>query len=312
MDKILIAGVDTILGANLAAWLANQYDVVGLSWNKPISIAGCESSVCDDTSADAAEQWICSERPQWVVHCGAAATSSWNIPGPALPQAAHIPAAAAWARAAAGSGCEFTLVSSDAVMTGPWMFHREVGTSFCDSSPARMLRMIEQEVSEVHPGALIIRTNAFGWSPGETSGLVESILSALQEERPLELDCMRHGTPILTTDLAEILERAYQQRLHGLFHLGGGERVNPFRFGCLLADQFGLSAASLVAIEPSSSDRQGFGGGETSLQTRRIRKALGMPLPLIREGLNRLHDQFVSGYLDRFSAMTPRVPERVA
>lgn len=313
MDKILVAGIDTILGANLAAWLANRYDVVGLSWSKPLSIAGCETAACDPADVDAARQWIGAERPQWVVYCGPAATSSWNIPAPPAPRAEALSAATAWARAAAASRCELTLVSSDAVLTGPWMFHRESGTCFCNSSAARMLQMIEKEVSEICPESLIVRTNAFGWAPTpETTGLVESILSGLQEQQPIELDCMRHGTPILATDFAEVLERAYQHRLHGLFHLAGGERVNPFRFGCLLADQFGLSTSSLIAAEADASDRKAFGAGETSLQTRRIRKALDMPLPLLREGISRLHDQFISGYLDRFSAGAPRVVEKVA
>jgi len=41
---------------------------------------------------------------------------------------------------------------------------------------------------------------------------------------------MRHSTPILATDFAEILERAYQQKLRGTYHLAGAERINPFRF----------------------------------------------------------------------------------
>ena len=42
------------------------------------------------------------------------------------------------------------------------------------------------------------------------------------------------------------------------------------------------------------------------------RKALEMPLPLVREGLARLYEQHVSGYRDRFGAVPQSVPERVA
>ena len=31
MDKLLIVGVDTVVGGNLAAWLALRYQIVGLS-----------------------------------------------------------------------------------------------------------------------------------------------------------------------------------------------------------------------------------------------------------------------------------------
>lgn len=313
MDKVLVAGIDTIVGANLAAWLANRFQVVGLSWSDPISVAGCQTAVCDGNSTEAAHQWIASERPQWVVYCGISSQSTWNIPQPALPRPEAVHAAGSWARAAANFDADFTLISSDAVFTGPWMFHRESGTCFCDSTPARILRMIEKEVAEVCPTSLIVRTNVFGWSPNaQGPGLVETLIEALHDERPLGLDCMRHGTPILATDFVEVLERAYQSKLQGLFHLSGGERVSPFRFAYLLAEQFGLSASSLVAIEPSAESRKEFAAGETSLQTRRIRKVLEMPLPLIREGLGRLYDQSISGYRDRFGALTPLTPEKVA
>lgn len=313
MDKLLVAGINTVVGANLAAWLANRFEVVGLSWGDPISIAGCETAVCDGESPEGAHHWIASERPQWVVYCGPAANSCWEEKTASRLRPQTVAVAGAWARAAEEFDCELTVVSSDAAFTGPWMFHRENGTCFCGSTPARIIRMIEKEVTDVCSNTLLVRTNVFGWAPTEaTAGLVETVLSMLQDGQPLPLDCMRHGTPILATDFADVLERAYQQRLHGLFHLAGGERINPFRFACLLASQFGLSASTLVAMEASAEARRDFAGGETSLQTHRIRKVLEMPLPLIREGLSRLHEQDTSGYRDRFNVAPALIPEKVA
>lgn len=313
MDKLLVAGIDTILGANLAAWLGNRYEIIGLSFGEPISIAGCRTATCEETSADDAHQWIASERPQWVVHCGPAAQSTWNVPESPLPRPEHVAAAAAWARTAHEFQCEFTAVSSDGIFTGPWMFHRENGTCYCESPAAQIIRLIEKEVLEAGPNTLLVRTNVFGWSPlSDTPGLTETILKAIEENQPLALDCTRHATPILATDFADVLDQAYRQKLRGVYHLAGGERVNPFRFACLMADQFGLSLSSLSAVETPSEYRRDIGLGETSLQTRRIRKTLETPLPLIREGIQRLHEQHVSGYRDRFSAAPELAPEKVA
>ncbi|MBS0266686.1 MAG: sugar nucleotide-binding protein [Planctomycetes bacterium] len=313
MDKLLVAGIDTILGANLAAWLANRFEVVGLSWKGPISIAGCSTSTCDPDSPDAAHHWIAMERPQWVVYCGAAAQSTWNLPSPAHLKPESVVIAGTWARAAAECGSELTMVSSDAIFTGPWMFHRENGNCFCESSPARILRLFESEVCQANPNTLLVRTNVYGFAPTEsTPGLVETVLNALSEDEPLALDCMRHATPILATDFAEILAHAYQRKLRGVQHLAGGERINPFRFACLLADQFGLPMSKLSPIETPFEHRREFGTGESSLQTRRIRKALELPLPLIREGLARLYEQYMSGYRDRFTGAVAGVEMKAA
>ena len=313
MDKLLVAGIDTILGANLAAWLANRYQVVGLSWGEPLAIAGCETAACDADSVDAARDWIAAERPQWTVYCGVPAQSLWNVPAPGHPKPESVHVAGTWAAAAKEFGSEFCAVSSDAVFTGPWMFHRENGTCFCDSTPSRILRLFEQEVCAANPETLLVRTNIFGWSPNpEAPGLVETIVDSLQNGRALALDCMRHATPILATDFAEVFDRACRQKLRGVHHLAGGERINPFRFACLLADQFGLAVSSLEAIETPFERQREYGTGETSLQTRRIRKALDTPLPLVRDGLARLYEQHLSGYRDRFSAVPHSVPEKVA
>jgi dTDP-4-dehydrorhamnose reductase len=313
VDKLLVAGIDTISGANLAAWLAHRYQVIGLSWGDSLAIAGCETATCNPDAADAARHWVASERPQWVVYCGTPAESVWDIPAPPLPRPESVHVAGTWARAAQEFGSEFCLVSSDAIFTGPWMFHRESGACFCDSTPARILRLTENEVTAVNPNTLLVRTNTFGWAPTAASaGLVDTLVNALQEGQPVALDCMRHSTPILATDFAEILDRACQQKLRGTYHLAGAERINPFRFACLLADQFGLAMSNLSAIETPFENQREYGTGETSLQTRRIRKALEMPMPLVREGLSRLYDQHVSGYRDRFGSVTPSVPEKVA
>lgn len=311
MHKILVAGIDTIAGASLAAWLAGRHQVIGLSWRKPVSVAGCETAACDGRSEAAAEEWIEQARPDMVVGCGAAAESSWQ---PAAERLAHedVSQLPSWALAARGYGARFTLLSSDAVFTGPWMFHRETSNCFCDSPEARSIRQTEAEVAAACPESLIVRTNAFGWSPrADLPGLCETVIEALENGRPLSLECTRHGTPILATDLAEVLERAWEHSLQGLYHIAGGERVSPFRFACLLGDQLGLPTSSLVPAENAPERRREFGTGEASLQTRRIRKTLDLPLPLIREGLARLCEQHESGYRDRFGSTVP-APARAA
>lgn len=311
MDRLLIAGVDTVLGANLGAWLANRCHVTGLSWNHELSIDGCEMIESDSPTTPPAA-WISNEQPDWVVFCGPGAESCWNSTG-APARGEWAVAAANWARTAADWKAEFTLMSADAVFTGPWMFHRETGSCFCESPAAKALRAIEQATVDANPHSLIVRTNVFGWSPvPERPGLAERILDALASEQPLQLDCLRHATPILATDLAEILDAARQQKLSGIYHIGGGERINPFRFACLIADQFGLPLGTLTPADTQGADRRAFGAGETSLQSRRIRKSLEMPLPLIREGIARLHEQHASGYRDRFLPAAELVQQRAA
>ena len=98
---------------------------------------------------------------------------------------------------------------------------------------------------------------------------------------------------------------AWQRRLRGVYHLAGAERASPVRLAVELARQQGerCPLASLsAASDPSISSGL---ARETSLGTRRGRRELALPMPLLREGLARFAAQAANGHRDRLrSAVT--------
>lgn len=204
--------------------------------------------------------------------------------------------AAAWAGACRARGARFTFISSDAVFTGPWMFHDEDGPGKCETAAAQCLRDAEQQVRELDPQALIVRTNAFGWSPLGEAGWIEQRLHELRTKRLADQDFVRHATPILATDLAGILVRAWSEGVTGICHIAGAERISPLRFVQRLAEQYELPWLSICRSDALQERATGFGAGECSLQTKRIRKAVCVAMPMISEGLARLMEQDQSGY----------------
>jgi len=313
VDKLVVAGVDTILGGNIAAWFADRYDVVGLSFGKRVRVQGCETLQCPSRDPEAIQNWIASERPQWIIFCGPWTETAWSGQQDWADGNRPADMVRPWAAGAAAIGCNCMVMSSDAVFTSPWMFHDEESTNFCTSRPAQALLKMEQVVAETNPDAMIIRSHVFGWAPtSETEGFIEQTLTQMYSGRRMNLDCIRHATPILATDLAEVLEQAYDACLSGLYHIGGAERLNPYRLGTLLANQFGCPYTPSAPLEPLTERSAEFGLGETSLQSLKIRKALAISLPLVSEGLERLHAQSLSGYRDLFGATTAMTEESIA
>lgn len=311
MDKLVIAGVDTILGGNMAAWLSDRFEIIGLSFGEPVRIAGCETTQCPSRDPQAIQAWIAAEQPNWIVYCGPWTESPWNIEQRTEQYLNAAEQVRPWIEAAKNLGCASTVISSDAVFTGPWMFHDEASEHFCSTPAARALRQMEELVLETSPSTMLVRTHAFGWSSAaNATGIIELTLSQMYAGRRLNLDCVRHATPILASDLAEILEQSYAAGLTGLYHIGGAERLNPYRLGTLLANQFGCPYTPAAPLEPLTERSSQFGSGETSLQSLKIRKALGNSLPLVTEGLERLHAQSINGYRDQFSA-SPRLQEQM-
>ena len=317
METIVIAGIGSVVGANLAASLSDRFRVVGFSFSKPVVIEGCETACCPSGDEVAVRHWLESVKPEWILYCGAAADSTWknnqqtqSEPSPGKPD---VHSARIWARAARESNCRLTVISSDAVFTGPWMFHKENSTCLCDSLPARIIQSIEQITSQLCPGTLVVRTNAYGWMPQSVGpGWLETILEGLNLGTAGPFDYLSYATPILASDLGDILYQAYRQKLEGVYHIAGSERVNCNQFVERLADEFGLPLPQPVEGNTLMERPTGFGRGETTLHTSQIRKALGIAMPALTDGLQRLREQKHNGYCDRLAPEGQIVEEQVA
>lgn len=313
MRKLIIAGVETVLGANLAAWLSDRFEVVGLSLGEDVRVNGCETGICPREESHTIQAWVASEQPDWLIYCGPASESEWQHELRIADRLKAAGLAQPWILGAAVAECPLTVISSSSIFTGPWMFHNEDSQDFCNSTAARGIVAMENLVRDLYPEAMIIRTHAFGWSPqSEPSGLVEETLHDLYSQHQIKLDALRHGSPILATDLAEILLQAYQAGLRGTYHIGGAERVSAYQFGALLASQFACAYHAPEITETQVQRSTSFGAGESALSCAKIRRELGISLPMLTDGLERLHLQTVNGFRDQFGVHEEQGAELLA
>jgi dTDP-4-dehydrorhamnose reductase len=298
VDSVLIVGVDGMVGANLAAFLSGSHPVTGVI-REPGVTGPLPVDVVPMAAAGTIAEVLERRRPQRIVYCGSGATSGWCGIAPAVSELSDL---ANWLQGATTAGLGFTFLSSDAVFTGPWMFHAENSHSHCRSAEAVALRQMEELVLSQRPDALVLRTHAFGWSPATTTTLpnsLDGLLASLGLPTAATFDATRHASPLLVTDLAGVIPTAWSAGLAGVYHVAGAERVNPVLFLQRLANQFGLPYSPVAERRALTDSAVGYGRGETSLQTRKIRRALGISLPMLGEGLARLQAQTQTGERQR-------------
>jgi dTDP-4-dehydrorhamnose reductase len=299
VDPILVIGAETVVGANLCVHWSEKLDVIGVSEAR-LNLAGCRV-ITVPTSRRDLSSLIRETSASTVVLCGAGARSSWESAPSRSELEASVEEAAGWAGACASAGIRFVHVSSDAVFSGPWMFHDEDSECRCISREADLIRSAEAQVLR-SPQSLVVRTNAFGWSPGGRGGWLETLLAQIEARRPINVDPIRHATPILATDLADFLELAIGQQLSGTVHIAGAERISPLGFAQRLASQFSLPWVPVRRDGALTDPPSGFGAGECCLQTVRIRRALCRAMPLLSESLDRLESQQINGHRERLGA----------
>lgn len=289
MQKLLITGVDGMLGANLAAALADRAEVVGLHASKrPVQIASVTTQACDLDDPAAVAAAVVDLAPHAVIHCGRCAQSSWDILLHAKA-AAHADREAAVARSLADATIrlrsKLTVISTDSVFAGPRLFHEENETASAQGAYADAARAMEDALAATP--TLIVRTTAYGWNlHGGPVCFAEYLWNQLAEGATAAIDSQPHATPILAADLADLLWHAQQRGLEGLYHITGAERTSLLRFATELAALAGFEAPLSSAAMATASDAPTV-RAETSLNTRRARRLLKKPMPLLRAGLER-------------------------
>jgi dTDP-4-dehydrorhamnose reductase len=300
VDTVLIAGLDSVVGANLALELSSTHQVVGVCLDRDVSLSGVSTPLARTASIDTLRNLVEQCSPARIIFCGVASRSCW---GPnAIPSDSDVLQLQTWLTATAGSAAQWTYISSDAVFTGPWMFHAENSHSLCASPAAQLLRSLEEKVMAARPETLIVRTHALGWSAGDVAGnWIEAALATLEAQRHPQLDCVRHASPLIVADLARVLQKAWLSGLAGCYHIAGAERINPVQLFQRLAADCGLTYLPVANAAALTDCAAGFGNGETSLQTRKIRRALHIGLPLVSDGLQQLAAQRSNGHYDRLT-----------
>jgi dTDP-4-dehydrorhamnose reductase len=297
VERLLVTGVDGPIGINLALKLAEHFDVLGLCATDGIEPRCPRTAAWQPADKHACEQLVRDFQPAWILHCGPLAASSWD-PAPSESAAEREPVVVArLADLARDLPARLTVLSSDAVFCGPRMFHDESSTPGGSSPRAAWVRKMEQSLRG--RDVLVARTHAYGWSPlAAHAGFAERSLEALAAGAVTPMDGRRHATPILATDLAELLLRAYEMRLQGLYHMAGAERTSPFRFVSELAGVFDLHLpASRFEIVETGADERDM---ETSLSSKRARRQLEMAAPMLRDGLVRFAEQEQHGWRGQF------------
>jgi len=242
VERLLVTGIDHPLGSNLALALVERFQVLDCTANTLSSRANLPPRTMPRTTARTSKSWYRIGDRNGSSIAGLS-RPSWDRADSEQLAEQEPKAAAQWAKLAGELSARFdgNLQRRDVL----WTANVSRGTSPTHNPSPRAAQVRAMERALDHSGALVNGRHAYGWSPvPDHACFAERAYESLVSGRPIEADGRRHATPILATDLAELLVRAYEKRIDGLHHLSGAERTSPFRFVSQLATACGLPAPS--------------------------------------------------------------------
>jgi dTDP-4-dehydrorhamnose reductase len=300
---ILVTGASGLLGANLLAVARDRgRAVVGAYRDCPIRVPGVPTRNVDVCRPEELRELVKSIRARWVVHCAAVTDVDWCEQNPDRTWEVNVRAAGDVARAASEAGAGVVYVSTDSVFDGRRGGYGEDDEPAPLNVYARSKLAGERAVAEQAAGAIILRTNLFGWNCRPKLSLAEWVLSRLEAGAPFPGFEDVIFAPVLLNDLAEIVLDLTDRGAAGLFHAAAADAASKYEFARLLADEFGhdpgLVRPARLADRPLAAPRP----LNTVLRAEKLSRELGRPLPGLRDMVRRFKELRDGGYAARLKA----------
>lgn len=297
---MLVTGASGLLGTNFVLHAVDAgHRVIAASLVQPVEIEGVESVQADLSAAGEARRVIEACRPEWLVHCAALTDLDRCQEEPDFAFKLNAEMAGMVAHASRSIGARLVHISTDSIFDGGRGGYTEADNPAPVNVYGRSKLAGERAVSEADPGALIIRTNFFGWSPRPGHGLAEWFLNQLQGggECPGFTDVW--FSPLLANDLCDILLGMLEAGSSGLFHIPGAECVSKYDFGVRLAKAFELDPGLVVPTSIGKAGMLAPRGRRLCLRAERLITDYGHSPPGLDRGLAGLKSLRDSGYLAR-------------
>lgn len=302
---LVVTGASGLLGACvLRSAVELGWQTVGLCHRHVIRDPSMQVESVDLTDDSAVRRLLLELRPDTIVHCAAATNVDWCEDNPDLAQAVNVRASAVLAETASTLKARFLYVSTDAVFDGKKGAYVETDKPGPLNFYGESKLAGERETLRCHPAAIVARVNIYGWNAQDKESLAEWVLGQLEREMEVPGFTDVFFTPILVNDLVPILFAMLQHQLAGVYHVAGSERISKFEFARRVAIAFGYDPARVTPYQVEDMNLRATRPLDISLNTEKIRKALGRSIPDVDSGLaafrglrDRQYPQQLKSYL---------------
>ena len=246
---LLVTGASGFLGARVVLEASRRgFQVTGSS-RSPFSLEGIPWIEADLSREGEAERLLEETTPDFLIHAAAMSRIPDCGKDPERAVRVNRDATGALARAAAGRGALFLLVSTDHVFDGNSAPYGPDDPPSPVSVYGRTKAEAEEAVRKAGGRGQVVRVSLlFGKSPGRGNmGASEGLLALLRRREKPFLFTDEFRTPLAVDDAARGLLDLLRAPAGGTWHLAGPERISRFDFGVLVAKAAGLDPAALQA-----------------------------------------------------------------
>lgn len=247
MKKLLITGVSGFLGWHIYQYTRSIGNSFGTYFSKNVNSENKNLIKIDITDSIALTELFATLKPDAVIHAAALSKPNLCQEFPEISRAINVDASRQIAELCGRYAIPCVFTSTDLVFDGKNPPYKETDSVSPVSVYGEDKVKAEIAMLEVYPNTAVCRLPLMFGSPSPTAGsFIQPFIKTLQEGKELALFTDEYRTPASARAITRGLLLALE-KVSGIVHLGGKERVSRYEFGLVMARVLNLPTATLKA-----------------------------------------------------------------
>jgi dTDP-4-dehydrorhamnose reductase len=247
MRKLLITGASGFLGWHLTQQANLEWDVYGTYFSHNLEIKRIKLIKLDLTDFAEVKRVFREIQPSAVIHTAAQSQPNYCQTHVEESLLINVTSSLNIAQLCADNSIPYVFTSTDLVFDGSKGFYKETDSVNPVNIYGEHKVMAEIGILQRYPQATICRMPLmFGSATPTATSFLQSFLKTLQEGKELKLFIDEFRTPVSGKTAAEGLLLA-MEKVQGIIHLGGKERISRYDFGQLLVELLEIPTAKIQA-----------------------------------------------------------------
>ena len=287
MKKLLVTGASGFLGWNLCHLAKANWEVYGTYFSHAVTIYNTTLYKIDLTDFAELKQLFDRLNPDAVIHTAAASKPNFCQTNRELAYAINVDAAVNIARLCSDRHLPCAFTSTDLVFDGKNPLYKEDDPVCPINHYGEQKAIAEQKISEIYPKMALCRMPLMFGVPSPVSpSSLQGLVSDLEAGKEVNLFTDEYRTPASGRSASQGLLLAVE-KVQGILHLGGRERISRYDFGLLVADILNLPTENIKPGKQADVEMVAPRSPDTSLDSSKA-FALGYQPLSLREELTRI------------------------
>ncbi|MDF5707941.1 MAG: NAD(P)-dependent oxidoreductase [Nostoc sp. S4] len=247
MKRLLITGASGFLGWHLCQLAKQEWEIYGTYFSHPVEIPGIKILKVNLTDFQELRRIFSIIKPAAVIHTAADSQPNFCQTHPEESHTINVTASCNIAGLCADNSIPCAFTSTDLVFDG-------LNAPYCETDSVcpvniygEQKALAEVGMLERYPMTAVCRMPLmFGAATPTAKSFIQPFIQTLKDGKELNLFIDEFRTPVSGTTAAKGLLLALE-KVSGIIHLGGKERISRYDFGQLLAEVFQLLPTGIKA-----------------------------------------------------------------